>query len=71
MDHQAKIGELLGDFLAASGGANKSKDRPVTLWLPPEVKASYDKLQEKSDRRFGKKAREIFIELITVAEQKI
>lgn len=65
--------DLLGDFCLTSGSeANSLKERhAVTIWLPAEAKARYDLLQEKSERRFSKKAREVLIQLITLAESRI
>jgi hypothetical protein len=52
---------ILGDF-----NPNESISRvsvksggPVTIWLTAEYKAKYDRLQEKSHKRFCKKVREL------------
>jgi hypothetical protein len=78
MKHTAKptsdlsLGAILGDF-----GPAKSRDRAaqrnrlcVTLWLTPEDKARYDRLQELSDKAFAQKARETLLALISLAEEK-
>lgn len=58
--------DILGDFSPKACELKESK--PVTIWLPAEAKARYDKLQEKSGRRFSKKVREALIILIGAAE---
>lgn len=66
--------DLLGDFqiMPQGNGTGSHKEvKPVTIWLPAEAKASYDRLQDKSGRRFSKKAREVLIELITQAEERL
>jgi shikimate kinase len=67
------IEDLLGDFSPTPPEEPRSlkEGKPVTIWLPANAKAGYDRLQEKSGRRFGKKAREVLIELIELAEQRI
>lgn len=46
------------------------KGGPVTIWLSPEYKAKYDKLQELSQRRFAKKLRELLQAAIDRAQAK-
>lgn len=73
MNRAAAIENLLGDFSPSplESTKNLKEGRPVTIWLPSDTKAKYDSLQEKSGRRFGKKAREVLIELIALAEERI
>lgn len=67
------ITELLGgfgdDFLDEP--KTMKEGRPVTIWMPKEVKIKFDNLQKKSNRRFGKKAREVLIALIDLAEERL
>jgi hypothetical protein len=37
----------------------KTGGAPVTIWIPVEYKAKYDRLQEMSKKRFCKKVREL------------
>lgn len=69
---ETTISEILGDFSPTMKDSPKSlkEGRPVTIWLPAEAKARYDRLQEKSGRRFSKKAREILLALIEMAEAR-
>lgn len=65
------IEEILADFAPMDAEKRRLKDRsPVTIWLTPDAKARYDKLQEYSGKRFGKKARELLLALIDAAEQR-
>lgn len=65
------LDDILGDFTTA-GGPTKSglNGGTVTIWLSAEDKARYDRLQEQSNRRFSKKAREALILLMDLAEQR-
>jgi len=67
------IREILGDFGPAKAPDKKSLKggRAVTIWLPADAKARYDRLQERSGKLFGKKAREVLMELIDGAEELI
>lgn len=42
----------------------------VSIWLPDPYKAQWDKLQSKTDRRFGKKVRELLVAAIEKAESQ-
>lgn len=66
------LSDILGDFLPAEDGKKESvkSGGPVTIWLPASAKVRYDRLQESSGRRFGKKAREALIALIDIAETR-
>ena len=56
------------ELSAAEDSASLRERRPVTIWLPVDAKARYDALQRKSDRRFSKKARELLLAAIEIAE---
>lgn len=45
----------------------QNERKPITIWVPTAAKESYDRLQEKSGRRFSKKAREILLAAIEIA----
>jgi hypothetical protein len=68
--------KTLNDILADFGPLNADRKTagkgrsPVTIWLDPESKARYDKLQISSGRGFSKKAREVLLALIEAAEAK-
>lgn len=66
------LNEILGDFNPAepAPGSGEKLGAPVTIWLPTEAKARYDRLQKASGRRFGKKAREALLALIELAEAR-
>lgn len=61
--------EILGDFTCSPAQLQAKNGATLTLWVPVDVKARYDKLQEQSGRRFSKKAREALIALIDAAEK--
>jgi hypothetical protein len=65
------IAELFSDFQPIkTDRLNSLKEAaPVTIWLPAEAKARYDRLQELSGRRFSKKAREVLLATIAHAEK--
>lgn len=64
--------DILGDFTAAvpDDGARTKNCTTLTIWVPLELKARYARLQERSGRRFGKKARAALIALIDAAEAR-
>lgn len=62
------LSEILSDFGPDESSREVKETRPVTIWIPADAKARYDRLQEKSGRRFSKKARETLIALIAAAE---
>jgi hypothetical protein len=65
------ISEILGDFNTEGKMSSDLKGgKPITLWLPKEVKDRFDRIQQTSGRRFSKKLREIFITAIDLAEKK-
>ena len=67
------LNDILADFsVMTSEDEKRLKERkPVTIWLSAEAKARYDRLQEKSGRKFGKKAREALLMLIDSAEARV
>ena len=72
MSDDKTISELLGDFSATPAKDKQSlKGRgPVTIWLPPDAKERYDRLQMKSGKTFSKKVRELLLVMIEKAEVK-
>ena len=64
------IDQILADFtpVHSEPDGTLKGGRPVTIWLPVDAKADYDRLQEKSGRKFSAKAREVLIELISAAK---
>lgn len=66
------LDEFLGDFNMSEPEAEPSlkMGAPITIWLPAEDKARYDKLQKLSRRRFSKKAREVLQALMEAVEAK-
>lgn len=71
--NKTAVQDLLGDFSAVppDGPMSLKDGRPITFWVPAAVKVKYDYLQKKSERRFSKKTREVLIELINLAEERI
>ncbi len=73
-DAKKSMNDVLKDFKPTSASEReKKRDRkPVTIWLSPEAKARYDRLQEStrgSDKRFSAIAREALQMLIEQAEK--
>lgn len=66
------MSEILGDFgtIASPSGSRVRDGVPVTIWIPVEAKARYDRIQEKTGRQLSKKAREMLLALIEIAEAK-
>lgn len=72
--HSTTLDDLLGDFAEAAADARDpavKNGTTLTLWVPVELKARYDRLQERSGRRFSQKARETIEALIDTAEAKV
>jgi hypothetical protein len=67
------IEDLLSDFTVAEtqSEARLSDGGTVTIWLLPEDKARYDRLQQMSKRKFGRKARQILLAAIDQAEKQL
>lgn len=69
---ETTIGDILADLnVATTSDGMKTGRCSVTIWLPPEAKARYDVLQERTRRRFSKKAREALLALIDAAEERV
>lgn len=65
------IDSILSDFDPNEPTPNELDDsEPVTIWIPAEYKAAYDRLQKSSRRAFSKKLRELIKAAIDVAERK-
>lgn len=67
------ISGFLTDFSPddrADDTARSKLNEIVTIRLTPDAKARYDKLQQKSRKKFGKKAREVLLALIEAAEAR-
>lgn len=57
---EQSLDAILGSFdLNEAISGCDLKGGTVTIWLSPEYKAKYDRLQEVSQRRFVKKLREL------------
>lgn len=65
--------QVLEDFVPAEVKhcGLKATGGPVTTWLPAEIKADYDQLQIRTDKRFGKGARELLIAYVQAAKKKL
>ena len=67
------IAELFSDFNVTSIDSARRKApkerASVTIWLTPEAKARFDRLQQVSHRRFGKKVREMILAALDQAEK--
>lgn len=65
--------DFLGDFMTqppAQRGSIRAGG-PVTIWLPAEAKARYDKLQRDSGQRFSKIVRAAMLALMVMAEARL
>lgn len=62
--------EILGDFAPADSDGEGGRCA-ITVWIPPEEKSAYDRLQKLSRRRFSKKVRETVLELISAADARV
>lgn len=59
------------DVSASRGKPDPKERRAITIQVGPDAKVRYDRLQDRTDRRFGKKAREMLIALIDAAESRV
>lgn len=72
MTPKVSLEEILGDFNPKGGREAGSKNRqPVTIWMSPENKARYDRLQKGSGGQFIGKVRQAVLSLIDLAESRI
>lgn len=63
---------VLGDFNLPETQVAGAKLKPITVWIPEEKKLTYDELQQKSSRQFGKKViKELIIMAIDKADKKV
>lgn len=69
---ETTLNDILADFDStnAQGEGSLKGGKPVTIWLPLDAKEDYDRLQECSGRKFGKKAREALLALISAAKSR-
>lgn len=75
MREKPTLEAFLGDFRPVEGKNDQGQKgrRCVTIWLTPEDKARYDRLQEMSKgtgRKFSDVARKTLQALIDLAEQR-
>lgn len=59
--------DLSGENAKPSANARK----PITFQVSPEIRDRYERLQQRSNRQFGKKARALLLALIEAAEGRI
>jgi hypothetical protein len=73
MDKATLLEDVLGDFAAPQLDPDVTVryGRPVTVWLPHPYKVKYDMLQIQSGKRLSKKARELLMALIDLAEKRV
>lgn len=66
------IAKVLGDFTPLPGEKQKPirEGKPVTIWLPQDVKENYDRLQGMSGRALSKKIRQVLIAIIDEAGKR-
>lgn len=72
MRESRSLTEILGDF-SVSGDAGSepiTAGAPITLWLPKDYKARYERLQQMSRKRFSRKLRDAAMALIELAEAR-
>lgn len=55
------IQDIMSDFEIneQKSASDLSTGKPMTIWLPKEYKARYDRIQKMSRQRFSKKLREV------------
>jgi hypothetical protein len=70
MREKKSLDAILGGFDPSEPEAKDSlRDRkPITIWVPAYAKERYDRIQQKSGRRFSKKARELLLAALEMAE---
>lgn len=64
------LDEILGDFPACAEQDRRLSDL-ITFCFPPGYKARFDKLQRATDRAFVRKVREVIMEMIELAEERL
>lgn len=71
MSEPISFDSILSDLFTKENKPIKSRSRrAVTIWVSPEDKARYDRLQRESRRRFSKKAKQALLALIQMAENR-
>lgn len=61
----SSLDSILDDFEINQSGENQKDDScPITLWIPVKYKERFAELQEKSNKRFGKKLKEVIMRSI-------
>lgn len=70
--NKPSLDAIMGNFdLIEPASTESTKDRkPVTFWVPGAYKDRYDNLQQISGRKFGKKAKEVFLAVIDLADAR-
>lgn len=63
------LDEVLGDF-EQTEEETWGPRKPITIWIPESYKIKYDKIQDKSSRRFCKKLRELVLIAIDKTDLK-
>jgi hypothetical protein len=66
-DKTKSLDEILDNF---NPGEGSNLTSAITIWLPDEIKDAYDRLQERTGRRFSKKVRELLQAAIEIAEAR-
>jgi 23S rRNA A2030 N6-methylase RlmJ len=68
-----KFIDILGNFTPAPilEGQRVKDGVAVTIWIPVSYKQKYDNIQKSSGRLLSKKLREIAMNVIDAAEEKI
>lgn len=62
--------EILGDFSLSDESPAAGERKAVTLWLSKEDWARYERLQERSRKKFSKAAKRGLLALMELAEKK-
>lgn len=63
------LDDLLNDFEVGEE-VGRDGGTTVSIWVTPEVKERYNRMQKISRRKFSKKVRELFLAALEVAEKK-
>jgi hypothetical protein len=69
---ELSLDEILADFnpTRSDQPSRLTGGTTITIWVSPEDKARWNRLQRMSGRRFAKKARELLLAAIELAEAK-
>lgn len=64
------LDQILADFeMNVTPAGTGIQRQSVTIWLDPEYKERYDRLQRNSRREFSKKAKAALMALINLADK--